>query len=392
MKYLLLPSAFLLSIGLCAQTFEWDKKGADAGAGERDKLATYEAAYNQRQVGLATEYAPSENGQATAFGEYHSTNELTAGHPVLPLGTLVEVTNLANNKTVSVRINDDAAGCGDCLIKLSGAAADALGVNLKARVAVERTGFSNWNPGSTEVETPTPKTYGAGTVMASPKPAVDQPVTINGEAYGWRAKEVQPGEGARPQLAEEQAPAEATPAPAANANAPTLRAIAANPADYTVAKAPTVASTSEAAPQRSAAVNQSTVRQAAPPAPTVPKYQRNQTIAPPADYAVPTAAQVAKGSPTAAPAPAPPVATSSAESGHVVQLAAYANESYATKRVSEFQANGMENVFYRSFQKPDGSTIHRVYSGVFASKVAAQKAAEYIRDVHQIAGLVTLVE
>lgn len=45
-------------------------------------------------------------GGTTASGEPADKNGLTAAHRTLPFGTMVEVTNLKNNKTVTVRIND----------------------------------------------------------------------------------------------------------------------------------------------------------------------------------------------------------------------------------------------------------------------------------------------
>ncbi len=42
----------------------------------------------------------------TANGEAFNPDGLTAAHKTLPFGTQVRVTNLANNRTVTVRIND----------------------------------------------------------------------------------------------------------------------------------------------------------------------------------------------------------------------------------------------------------------------------------------------
>ena len=410
MKYPLLSLAIICSVQLSAQTFKWDKKGADAGATPQTELAKYEAAYNERQIGLAAEYAPAAKGSTTKYGELYNPAQLTAGHAVLPLGTLVKVTNLENNTSITVRINDSGADCPDCLVVLSDAAAAALGVNLRARVAVERTGFSNWNPGMEEPQ-PAPKTYGAGTVVARAGEPDRKPVTIEGQAYGWESEATAPApapttNSATVQPAVYNAPA---PVPAAPDDASaqsvlakevaTERALPANPADYAVAKsneqATGAATQSSPAPTTVAVplAQEQTIRQAAPPAPTVPKFQNNRTVAAPATYQVPTPDQVAKGATTSpAPVPAPVATTTGTQQGHVVQLAAYANQMYATKRVEEFRNAGMTNVFFRSFRKPDGSTIHRVYNGAFSTRADAQQAADYIRDVHQVAGLVTHID
>ena len=53
--------------------------------------------------GLASFYS---EGPETASGEKFGANELTAAHPKLPFGTRLRVTNLANGRSVTVRIND----------------------------------------------------------------------------------------------------------------------------------------------------------------------------------------------------------------------------------------------------------------------------------------------
>lgn len=54
----------------------------------------------------ASYYADKFNGRKTASGETFSNNKLTAAHRKLPFGTKVKVTNLANNESVIVEIND----------------------------------------------------------------------------------------------------------------------------------------------------------------------------------------------------------------------------------------------------------------------------------------------
>lgn len=86
------------------------------------------------QVGRASYYG-NESGSRTASGEHFNPNGLTAAHRTFPLGTRVHVTNLANGKSVVVRINDrgPAAWTGR-IIDLSKGAARALGF-IKAGIA-----------------------------------------------------------------------------------------------------------------------------------------------------------------------------------------------------------------------------------------------------------------
>lgn len=62
--------------------------------------------YKFYQKGEASWYGPRFNGKKTASGEIFNMNAFTAAHKKLAFGTKVRVTNLNNNKSVVVRIND----------------------------------------------------------------------------------------------------------------------------------------------------------------------------------------------------------------------------------------------------------------------------------------------
>ncbi len=79
------------------------------------------------RVGLASWYGDFFHGRRTANGEIYDMNSLTGAHPTLPLPTYVAVTNLANNRTVVVRINDRGPYHDGRLIDLSHKAAELLG-------------------------------------------------------------------------------------------------------------------------------------------------------------------------------------------------------------------------------------------------------------------------
>lgn len=57
-------------------------------------------------LGTATFYHSSFHGRITANGDRYNQNKLTAAHMSLPFNTIVLVRNIANNKSVIVRIND----------------------------------------------------------------------------------------------------------------------------------------------------------------------------------------------------------------------------------------------------------------------------------------------
>jgi rare lipoprotein A len=58
------------------------------------------------QLGLASFYGPGFHGEETASGETFDQREMVAAHRSLPLGSVVRVTNLENNRRVVVRIID----------------------------------------------------------------------------------------------------------------------------------------------------------------------------------------------------------------------------------------------------------------------------------------------
>jgi Lytic transglycolase len=80
------------------------------------------------QLGVASWYGPGFHGNLTASGEVYNQHALTAAHPTLPLGTPVEVTNLANGKSVRVRITDRGPFVRGRAIDLSHGAAQKLGM------------------------------------------------------------------------------------------------------------------------------------------------------------------------------------------------------------------------------------------------------------------------
>ncbi len=90
------------------------------------------------RTGVASWYGPRFHGRRTASGELYDMNALTAAHPTLPLATMVRVTNLANGRSVTVRINDRGPFALDRIIDLSHAGARALGFDRSgvARVRV----------------------------------------------------------------------------------------------------------------------------------------------------------------------------------------------------------------------------------------------------------------
>ena len=91
------------------------------------------------QIGVASYYGKKFHGRNTANGEVFNMYKLTAAHRVLPLGTRVKVTNMANGRWVEVKVNDRGPFIEGRVLDLSFAAALELEmVNAgTARVMIE---------------------------------------------------------------------------------------------------------------------------------------------------------------------------------------------------------------------------------------------------------------
>jgi rare lipoprotein A len=83
---------------------------------------------NFREQGIASWYGKKFNGSRTSSGEIYDMYAMTAAHPTLPLPSYARVTNLANHKSVVVRINDRGPFMKDRIIDLSYTAAYKLGI------------------------------------------------------------------------------------------------------------------------------------------------------------------------------------------------------------------------------------------------------------------------
>jgi rare lipoprotein A len=134
MRRLLLPSLFLfsffLSQGLQAQD-------------DRSYLLP------RVQLGKASFYCPSFHGNRTAWGTIYNEKEPVAAHPYYPFGTVIRVTNLANNRNVEVVVIDRGPSKRHQkqggIIDLSRGAARELGMLRQGRARV-RVEVLEWCP------------------------------------------------------------------------------------------------------------------------------------------------------------------------------------------------------------------------------------------------------
>ena len=87
-------------------------------------------------VGTASWYGPKFHGHKTSSGERYNQHGLAAAHRTIPLNSRVKVTNLKNNKTVIVRINDRGPWVRNRIVDLSKGAALALNMDGLAPVSL----------------------------------------------------------------------------------------------------------------------------------------------------------------------------------------------------------------------------------------------------------------
>lgn len=112
-----LLSAVLISVAVLAGT-------SACAAGKAPTLKPGKVA----DRGIASWYGPKFHGRRTANGEVYDMEAMTAAHKTLPFGTVVEVYNRDNGRSVEVRINDRGPFIRGRVIDLSRAAAREIGL------------------------------------------------------------------------------------------------------------------------------------------------------------------------------------------------------------------------------------------------------------------------
>jgi len=120
MGFLSIGGLIFLSSGCVTHTFETPQHST------APKLPP--TAVNFREVGLASWYGPGFYNHKTASGEKFKKQELTCAHRSLPFGTHIQVTNLSNDRSVEVRVNDRGPFIRNKIIDLSYAAAKQIGM------------------------------------------------------------------------------------------------------------------------------------------------------------------------------------------------------------------------------------------------------------------------
>jgi rare lipoprotein A len=128
-----------------------------------------------RQRGIASWYGRKFQGQKTASGEPYDMFKMTAAHKTLPIPSYARVTNVANGKSVVVRVNDRGPFHSDRIIDLSYAAAARIGIAARGSgmVEVERvfeplSAVATSTPPPSIAAAPTPSPTAPAALVATP--------------------------------------------------------------------------------------------------------------------------------------------------------------------------------------------------------------------------------
>ena len=130
----------------------------------------------QIQTGKASFYADKFEGVSTASGEKYRHNKLTGAHKTLPFGTKVRVTNVENDQTVEVVINDRGPYVDGRIIDLS-------------KEAAEKLGFINKGLADVKLEVIDP---GDGKSKEQPMRTIDQVTVDEKEFYDFEISRLKP--------------------------------------------------------------------------------------------------------------------------------------------------------------------------------------------------------
>ena len=126
------------------------------------------------ETGIASWYGEQFHGRYTANGEVFDLNGLTAAHHTLPMPSIVQVTNLENGRTLTLRVNDRGPFAGARIIDVSRQAAQLLGFerngtakvrvrvmeaeSMQAQAVARRNGVEEVPGGPVEVAQAAPRT------------------------------------------------------------------------------------------------------------------------------------------------------------------------------------------------------------------------------------------
>jgi len=144
-------------------------------------LATAEG---YRERGIASWYGPDFHGGATSSGEPYDMYAMTAAHKTLPLPSYVRVTNLANGRSVVVRVNDRGPFKKGRVIDLSYVAAAKLDMIRDGTATVEVVAVGPGTPAPPVLAAPAARLYAQAGAFADERNARQLADRLQASAIG----------------------------------------------------------------------------------------------------------------------------------------------------------------------------------------------------------------
>ena len=140
---------------------------------------------NYKERGIASWYGKKFHGQRTSIGEIYDMYAMTAAHPTLPIPSYARVTNVANGKSVVVRINDRGPFLHGRIVDLSYVAAYKLGYvnNGSAEVEVESLAADGSAPVAAAIETPSVQVEPIAAAPLAPSIPVESAGAATGQVF-----------------------------------------------------------------------------------------------------------------------------------------------------------------------------------------------------------------
>lgn len=151
MRVLYLLGLTVLSVYMvgCSAAARFTSEGPSPFGSGAPASTRYSGTVLLTEEGTASYYSTGFNGKRTASGEIFNKNAYTAAHNTFPFGTLLRVTNLSNNESVEVTVNDRGPFAKGRIIDLSEAAARAIGMiqtgTAEVRIEVLKWGSNEYH-------------------------------------------------------------------------------------------------------------------------------------------------------------------------------------------------------------------------------------------------------
>jgi rare lipoprotein A (peptidoglycan hydrolase) len=122
---LILSALFTLTMQISLAEAATERRAVEGKSSKG--TSSHKSTKSYKEVGIASWYGSEFHGKRTASGATFDSNAYTAAHKYLPLNSVIKVTNLRNNRSINVIINDRGPVTNGRIIDLSKRAARELG-------------------------------------------------------------------------------------------------------------------------------------------------------------------------------------------------------------------------------------------------------------------------